>query len=349
MLKDTPRTASYRDFIYDNKRLFTDKLVLDVGCGTGILSMFSARAGARHVIAADNSAIIDRAREIINVNDLSSKITCVRGKVEDMASLPLPPVSHTSASTTTTTITTTEAGKVDILVSEWMGYMLLYEAMLDSVISARDRFLDPRQGLMVPSHCTLRIAPVADPEYIADSVAWWGDVYGFDMRAMTRHMHDDVLVRSVDPRHLAGESALFRTLDLHTVTVEDLVFEAPFAVVLERDVDALDAWVVWFDTFFLPGRDKRLPEDAKAEAWEKGQGGGVAFTTGPGGTTTHWQAGLLVVDRTRNGAEPLRKGQRIAGSVAYKKREINSRELEVKVRWEAEGTGERGEQMWIMR
>jgi len=33
------RTRSYRDAIYQNKHLFKDKVVLDVGCGTGILSM----------------------------------------------------------------------------------------------------------------------------------------------------------------------------------------------------------------------------------------------------------------------------------------------------------------------
>lgn len=63
MLKDHIRTDSYRDFIYDNKSLFQGKIVLDVGCGTGILSMFCARAGAKMVIAVDNSDIIDRARE----------------------------------------------------------------------------------------------------------------------------------------------------------------------------------------------------------------------------------------------------------------------------------------------
>jgi protein arginine N-methyltransferase 3 len=70
MLKDTVRTDAYRDFIYENKNLFSGKVVLDVGCGTGILSMFCARAGASKVIAVDNSDIIDKARENVFANDL---------------------------------------------------------------------------------------------------------------------------------------------------------------------------------------------------------------------------------------------------------------------------------------
>ena len=75
MLKDTVRTGAYRDFIYENKHLFKDKIVLDVGCGTGILSMMCAKAGAKAVYAVDNSEIIEKARLIIWDNGLAEQIT----------------------------------------------------------------------------------------------------------------------------------------------------------------------------------------------------------------------------------------------------------------------------------
>ena len=56
MLKDEVRTLTYRNAMYHNKHLFRGKVVLDVGCGTGILSMFAAKAGAKLVIGVSLTA-----------------------------------------------------------------------------------------------------------------------------------------------------------------------------------------------------------------------------------------------------------------------------------------------------
>lgn len=51
--------------------------------------------------------------------------------------------------------------KVDIIISEWMGYFLLYEAMLDSVLYARDKWLAPG-GIMMPDRATMFIGALDD-------------------------------------------------------------------------------------------------------------------------------------------------------------------------------------------
>jgi protein arginine N-methyltransferase 1 len=101
------------------------------------------KAGAKHVIGVDMSTIIEKAREIVKVNGMSDKITLLQGKMEEVE-LPFP--------------------KVDIIISEWMGYFLLYESMLDTVLYARDKYLAPN-GLIFPDKATIFMAGIEDGEY----------------------------------------------------------------------------------------------------------------------------------------------------------------------------------------
>ena len=143
MLKDTVRTRAYQNAIEGNPFDFKDKIVMDIGCGTGILSIFAARAGAKHVYAIENAEIALYAVEIIKRNGLSDKITVIKGKMEEIT-LPVP--------------------QVDIIISEWMGYFLLYESMLDSVLWARDKYL-VKGGKMLPDKVEMYIAAVEDGQY----------------------------------------------------------------------------------------------------------------------------------------------------------------------------------------
>ena len=51
MLRDAVRTKAYMKAILDNPKLFKNKIVLDIGSGTGVLSIFAAKAGAKKVFA----------------------------------------------------------------------------------------------------------------------------------------------------------------------------------------------------------------------------------------------------------------------------------------------------------
>ncbi|KAJ5683773.1 Ribosomal protein arginine N-methyltransferase rmt3 [Penicillium maclennaniae] len=314
MLKDTIRTDAYRDFVYENKHVFKDKVVLDVGCGTGILSMFCAKAGAKKVISVDNSDIIDRAKEIVYDNGLGDVITLIRGKIEEV---------------------TLPVEKVDIIISEWMGYALLFEAMFDSVIYARDRYLAP-DGLMVPSHATLRIAPYADPDFIASHISFWDNVYGFKMNPMKLNIYEEALVRCTESTSMAGDSAVFLPLPLHTITVDELTFVKEFQVTINQDIDALDGWAIWFDIFFMPSRDTIVPDNAIPSEMQKK--GIVAFTTGPDGTQTHWMQTVCLIDHGKHTPKPLKKGQVLTGKIGYEKKEKGSRLLNLDIEWQDENT-----------
>jgi protein arginine N-methyltransferase 3 len=158
MIQDKVRTSTYAHFILTNPSLFRDAVVLDVGCGTGILSLFAARAGAKRVISVDASNIAEKAEKIAKANNFDDVITVVRGKIENIQ-LPA------------------DVDKVDIIISEWMGYALLYESMLDSVLVARDRFLRPG-GVMAPSQCQMMLALCDGSEIYKDRIGFWDDVYG---------------------------------------------------------------------------------------------------------------------------------------------------------------------------
>ena len=71
--------------------------------------------------------------------------------------------------------------KFDVLISEWMGYFLLFEGMLDSVMKARDTYLTSKKALILPNRCTMHLVGVCDEERYSQTAGYFKDVYGCKM------------------------------------------------------------------------------------------------------------------------------------------------------------------------
>ncbi|XP_076003137.1 protein arginine N-methyltransferase 3 [Genypterus blacodes] len=283
MLKDTVRTESYRDFMYRNPEVFKDKVVLDVGCGTGILSMFAARAGAKKVIGVDQSEIIYQAMDIVRSNQLEDKITLIKGRIEDIK-LPVE--------------------KVDIIISEWMGYFLLFESMLDSVLYARDCYLADG-GSVYPDLCNISLAALGDTQRHRDRIAFWDDVYGFNMACMKAAVVPEAAVEVVKAETLISEPAVVQTIDCNSVCLSELEFVSDFCLKITDTTDCT-AIVGYFDIFF-----------------DKGCGNKVMFSTGPQVTKTHWKQTVFLLEKPI----PVQAGAELRGKVTVRKNKRDPRSL----------------------
>ncbi|KAH8828355.1 protein arginine N-methyltransferase [Flagelloscypha sp. PMI_526] len=284
MLKDSVRTGSYRSAIINNPHLFKGKTVLDVGCGTGILSMFAAKAGASHVVGIDMSNIIDQAQKIIEANNFKDTITLVKGKLEDVE-LPIK--------------------EFDIIISEWMGYFLLYESMLDTVLLARDKYLK-KDGLIFPDTATMYLAAIEDQDYKEEKINFWDNVYGFDYSCIKDIALKEPLVDTVELKSVVTEPCQFKHIDLLTAKKEDLTFEAPFSLPCTR-TDYVHAFLAWFDVSFECTHKK------------------VKFSTGPHSHYTHWKQTVFYTPDTLT----VNQGDVISGRLVCAPNARNNRDLDI--------------------
>jgi len=291
MLKDYVRTECYRDAMYHNKELFEGKVVLDVGCGTGILSMFAAKAGAKKVIGIDRAGIIDRAKEIVHNNGLDHIVTLIKDTVETV---------------------TLPVDKVDIIISEWMGYFLLFESMLPSVLFARDKWL-VEGGIVYPDYAMMYISAAEASWNKSRTVGFWHDVYGFDMSILIddRERWTGSDIEIVDPKRIITDTVEIASFDLMTVKSEELDYTAKFQLAMTRD-DNLECFVVHFDTPFT--RKLKNPK---------------LLRTGAEHPPTHWKQSTFYL------ANPIacKKGDVVKGELRASRTNDNEREYDVMIRY----------------
>ncbi|KAJ3135594.1 Histone-arginine methyltransferase carm1 [Physocladia obscura] len=258
MLQDLIRTSSYETAITANgPALFKDKLVVDVGAGSGILSYFAVKAGAAKVYAIEASGMALKIKKMVDAAStrntfLKGKIDVIHSKVEDVTNIP----------------------QVDAIISEPIGVLLLHERMVESFIYARDAFLKP-YGTMLPSTGTIFLAPFTDSNLWAQTmgkVRFWEqtDFYGVDFSPLRKDAVNEVFghpaVGLFDHRILMAPS-ISHHVDFRTCTIEGL-----------KDILIPISWTPQY-TGIVHG----------IAGWFDIDLGGFILSTAPNAKPTHWQ------------------------------------------------------------
>ncbi|XP_039531592.1 histone-arginine methyltransferase CARM1 isoform X4 [Pimephales promelas] len=238
MLQDYLRTATYQKAILLNEVDFKDKVVLDVGCGTGILSFFAVQAGAKRVYAVEASSVAKYAEILVKSNSLSDKITVLSGKIEEVSC----------------------PEKVDVIISEPIGYMLLNERMLESFLHAK-YWLKPK-GMMFPTQSDIHLAPFTDEQLYMEHHArtnFWNQrgFYGVNLSGLHSSALDEFfrqpIVDTFDVQILMARSVKY-TINFLEAKEEDLHrLEIPFVFKLLQS-GLIHGLAFWFDVAFVGSR-----------------------------------------------------------------------------------------------
>lgn len=300
MLQDTVRTQTYNSAILKHANTdFKDKVVLDVGCGTGLLSFFAVQAGARIVYAVEAAEqMAENARILVAANKLEGKVVVITGKIEEIE---LPE-------------------KVDVIVSEPMGVLLLHERMIESFLYARKHWLKPSipnaefsPSQMYPSKGSIYFVPFSDSSLYASihaKTSFWEDsnFHGIDLTSLKTRVIDHVfsqpIVGGVDPKSLLS-AAVEVELSFLTTDPKDL---HDFKVPLDFTVDTTGIChgiAGWFDVHFFGGLNVNSPTNCKNSL--------TVLSTAPEQPRTHWHQVRLVFKNPI----ALNRGQRLLGHARF--------------------------------
>lgn len=204
---------------------------------------------------------------------------------------------------------------VDIIISEWMGYFLLYESMLDTVLFARDKYLVPG-GIIFPDKAIMYVCAMEDAQMKNDRIHFWENVYGFDMSPIKEIALSEPIVDVVDCNTIMTNTVPILKLDLLTCTKENaMMFSSDFVLVSNRN-DYIHGIVAYFECAFT--------QVHKPMGW----------STSPFSKYTHWKQTIFYLRDTI----VICQGEHLAGKITCCPNKKNPRDLDIELQIKFDGT-----------
>lgn len=225
MLHDRVRNEAFQKGLHHAVK--PGDVVLDMGAGTGLLSLFAFQAGARKVYAVERTSTADTARLMIERNGAGNVIEVIQ---EDMEIAQLPE-------------------KVDVIVSEWLGSYAIEENMLAPLIMARDRWMKPG-GKVLPEITDVWLAPTFDEELHDDLEYWRQGHHGLDFTAIADLSSQEMYYyrNTTTMEDMLAEPQKLWTVNAATISLEEAqaTFEATatFEIARAGRMNALAGWFV---------------------------------------------------------------------------------------------------------
>jgi protein arginine N-methyltransferase 1 len=226
MIADRARIEAYRQAL--RRTITPDSIVIDLGAGTGILSLLSCQLGARHVYAIESSNAIELARDVAGENGFQDRITFIRGD-STKASVP---------------------ERADVVVSDMRGVLPLFERHLPSIVDARIQLLAPG-GHLIPRSDEIWVAPVDAPDLYHEVVGPWEDAPGGLLMKEARMLATQTWRKArVEPGDLMSAPRSWTLIDY--TRVEEPNASGSLRWTVQRP-GTVHGFVAWFSTELCDG------------------------------------------------------------------------------------------------
>ena len=242
ILEDSIRTSAFKEAIF--KVVKKGDIVVDLGAGTGILSFFAALAGAKRIYAIEHTPILKIAKYIARDNRIDNKIVFLKSDSR---------LTHIPE-------------KVDVIVSDCIGYYVLGGSMISAVADIRDRFLK-KDGSVIPRTLSMYLVPIESFSHHRYINYWSNSLYGIRFSSIQQIANNTLYLTTFNKGNIICPPQNIYNINLsREFPNETMNIKADFQISQSRYMHGLCGW---FNVELCKGVNFNTSPRHKTTAWKQ--------------------------------------------------------------------------------